>query len=41
MPALTRLRSPDYREEWWEIYYEDIHVSAIFMRSGNPHDTNP
>jgi hypothetical protein len=41
MPAVTRRRSPDHREEWWEIYYGDIHVGAISLRSGNPHDSDP
>jgi hypothetical protein len=41
MPELTRRRSPDHREEWWEIYYGDIHAGTISMRTGNPHDTEP
>jgi hypothetical protein len=41
MPALTRSRSPDHREDWWEIYYGDIHASTITERVGNPHDTEP
>ncbi|HEV3270725.1 MAG TPA: hypothetical protein VGZ93_00920 [Candidatus Methylacidiphilales bacterium] len=41
MPELTRRRSPDHREEWWEIYYGDIHAGTISERTGNPHDTEP
>jgi hypothetical protein len=41
MPELTRRRSPAHREEWWEIYYGDIHAGTISMRTGNPHDTEP
>jgi len=35
MPELTRRRSPDHREEWWEIYYGDIHAGTIAERTGN------
>ena len=40
MPKLTR-RSSDHREEWWEIYYGDIHAGTISERAGNPFDTEP
>ena len=39
MPALTRRRSPDHRQECWQIYYGDIHAGTITERVGNPHDT--
>src|ERR1700682_3599501 len=41
MPALTRRRSTDAREECWHIYYGDVRVGTIAVRSGNPHDTDP
>ena len=41
MPALTRRRTPDAREECWHIYFGDVHAGTIAIRSGNPHDTNP
>jgi hypothetical protein len=41
MPALTRRRSPDYRQECWEIYFGDVHAGAIMARVGNPRDTEP
>jgi hypothetical protein len=41
MPALTRRRSPDHRQECWQIYYGDIHAGTIIERVGNPHDTEP
>ena len=41
MPALTRRRSPDHRQECWQIYYGDIHAGTITERVGNPHDTKP
>ena len=41
MPALTRRRLLNHREEWWEIYYGDIHTGTTAERTGNPHDTEP
>jgi hypothetical protein len=41
MPALTRRRSPDHRQECWQIFYGDIHAGTITERVGNPHDTEP
>jgi hypothetical protein len=41
MPALTRRRSADAREDCWHIYYGDVHAGTIAMRNGNPHDTDP
>jgi hypothetical protein len=41
MPALTRRRSPDAREECWHIYYGDVHVGTIAIRTGVPHDEDP
>jgi hypothetical protein len=39
MPALTRRRYPDSPEECWHIHYDDVHVGAIAIRSGNPTKT--
>src|SRR6267378_6459165 len=41
MPELTRRRSTDAREECWHIYYGDIHVGTIAIRTGSPHDEDP
>ncbi|MFY9951942.1 hypothetical protein [Bradyrhizobium sp.] len=38
MPALTRRRSRDHRQECWLIYFGDIHAGTITERVGNPHD---
>jgi hypothetical protein len=35
MPELTRRRSTDAREECWLIYYGDVRVGTIAVRSGN------
>jgi hypothetical protein len=40
MPALTRRRSENQRQEGWQIYYGDIHAGTIVERVGNPHDTD-
>jgi hypothetical protein len=40
MPALTRRRCPDAREECWLIYFGDVHVGTITVRSGVPLDKN-
>jgi hypothetical protein len=36
MPALTRRRDQDRREECWLIYYGTVHVGTIAVRSGVP-----
>jgi hypothetical protein len=41
MPVLTRRRSPDAREECWHVYYGDVHVGTIAIRTGIPHDEDP
>src|SRR5580700_7340982 len=38
MPALTRRRDVESRQEYWLIYYGDVHVGTIAVRSGIPHD---
>jgi hypothetical protein len=40
MPKLTRRLYPE-RENCWHIYYGDVHVGTIAIRTGNPHDTDP
>jgi len=40
MPELTRRRSPDAAEECWHVYYGDVCVGTIALRSGNPTDTS-
>jgi hypothetical protein len=40
MPALTRRRSPDTREECWHVFYGDVHAGTIAIRAGNPQDTD-
>jgi hypothetical protein len=41
MPALTRRRSPDAREDCWHVYYGDVRVGTISIRTGAPHDEDP
>src|ERR1700686_4062351 len=41
MPALTRRRSTDAREECWHVYYGDVHAGTIAIRAGIPHDEDP
>ena len=41
MPALTRRRAPEAREECWHIYSGDVHVGTIAIRAGIPHDEDP
>jgi hypothetical protein len=38
MPTLTRSRDHDRREECWLIYFGDVHVGTISIRSGVPVD---
>jgi hypothetical protein len=41
MPELTRRRSPDRQQECWLIYYGDVKVGSIGIRSGIPYDEDP
>jgi hypothetical protein len=34
MPELTRRRSTDAPEECWHIYFGDVHVGTIEIRTG-------
>jgi hypothetical protein len=36
LPALTRRRDPDASQESWRVFYGDVHVGTIGMRSGIP-----
>jgi hypothetical protein len=36
---LTRRRDPDAREERWLVYFGDVRVGTVEIRSGNPHVT--
>jgi hypothetical protein len=40
-PIPTRRRDPDAREETWRIFYGDVRVGVIAMRSGNPTTSEP
>jgi hypothetical protein len=40
MPALSRRRDPDAREECWLIHYGDVHVGTIRLRTGCPVDVD-
>ena len=40
MPTLTRRRSPDAPEECGYVYYGDVQVGTIAIRTGNAHDTD-
>jgi hypothetical protein len=40
-PALTRRRDRDAHQETWLIYFGDVRVGSIAIRSGNPADTGP
>jgi hypothetical protein len=41
MAVLTRRRNPDASQETWQVYYGDVRVGSIAIRSGNPADTDP
>jgi hypothetical protein len=38
MPALTRRRYTEYRDECWHIFSGDVHVGTIAVRAGVPVD---
>jgi hypothetical protein len=40
MPALTRRRDADARQERWLIVYGDVHAGTIAIRTGNPNTTD-
>jgi hypothetical protein len=39
MPQLTRRRYPE-RQDCWHVYYVDVHVGTIALRSGAPVDVD-
>lgn len=41
MPRLTRRRDGNAPQESWLIYYGDVHVGSIGLRSGNPVESHP
>jgi hypothetical protein len=41
MPTLTRRRDRDHPHERWRVYYGDVRVGWIGLRSGNPTNTDP
>jgi hypothetical protein len=41
MTTLTRRRDRQSHQEAWLIYYDDVHVGTIGLRSGNPTTTDP
>jgi hypothetical protein len=41
MPFLSRRRDPEAPRECWHVYFGDVRVGTIAIRSGNPVDTAP
>ena len=41
MPQLTRRRSPDASEECWHVWYGDVRVGTIAIRTGIPPHEDP
>jgi hypothetical protein len=41
MPALTRRRDPKANVGAWHLYYGDVRVGTIAIRTGIPHDEDP
>ena len=41
MPTLTRRRNSDAPQATWLVYYGDVRIRTIAIRSGNPADTDP
>jgi hypothetical protein len=39
MPAVTRRRNPDAPQATWLVYYGDVRVGSIAIRSGDPAPT--
>jgi hypothetical protein len=40
-PVLTRRRNLEASDECRQIYFGDVRVGTIVIRTGNPHDTDP
>jgi len=41
MPEPTRCRYSEVREECWHVFYGDVHVGTIAIRTGVPHHEDP
>ena len=41
MPELTRRRNLEAPDECWHVYYGDVHVGTIAIRTGSPQDEDP
>ena len=41
MPALTRRRSTDAPDECWHVFYGDVRVGTIALRTGMPPGEDP
>jgi hypothetical protein len=41
MPELTRRRSLESPDECWHVYYGDVHVGTIALRTGMPPGEDP
>jgi len=41
MPELTRRRNPDSPDECWHVYYGDVRVGTIAIRTGMPPGEDP
>jgi hypothetical protein len=41
MPALTRRRSADAPDECWHVFYGDVRVGTIAIRTGMPPGEDP
>jgi hypothetical protein len=40
MPTLARRRSLEARDECWHVYYGDVRVGTIAIKSGAPSDVD-
>src|SRR5712671_1927971 len=41
MAELTRRRDKESQQECWHIYFDDVQIGTISLRSGIPHDKHP
>jgi hypothetical protein len=41
MPTLSPRRDLEAPDECWHVYFGDVHVGTIAIRSGIPHDKDP
>ncbi len=41
MPILTRRRNLEAPDECWHVYYGDVRVGTIAIRTGIPHHEQP